>query len=295
MNDLNLIYDIYKPYRITKINNCILMDTMEGKFIIKSNSSLNYRELYKYLYSRNFVYLPKLIESDRGAPIFEYQEDVVLDHNQKAFDMIKTVGLLHSKTCYYKEITSDKYVQIYEDFKNNVTYLEFYYNDLFDKFLIEEDIIPSHYLFLKNYSSFYGCIKCLKDLIEKWYLNVKDLNKMRVCVNHNNLCIDHFIKNESEYLISWEHYIIDTPVFDFYSFYKNEWENIPFEEVYNSYQNVFSLLEHEKMLLCIMLLFTDELDFSHNEYENTRLVRRNIEYLNKTYNMYKLIWPQEFE
>ena len=44
----------------------------------------------------------------------EYVEDVNISLEQKALDLIKVVALLHSKTTYFKEVTKDKYKEIYE-------------------------------------------------------------------------------------------------------------------------------------------------------------------------------------
>lgn len=295
MNDIDSVYNIYKPLKVDKINSCYLLDTIEGKIIVKANSKIDYSSLFKYLNSRSFKSFPKLIDIRDNNTIFEYQEDIVIDDNQKALDLIKTMALLHSKTCYFKDVSSDIFIDIYNSLKNNVFYLEDSFNSYFDSFIIEDAIIPSHNLFLNNFSSFYGAIKCQKDLIEKWYLNVKDLNKMRVCVNHNNLSLDHFIKNESEYLISWDKYVIDTPVLDFVYFYKKEWGSLEFTQLFESYDNIFHLLDNERMLLCILLLDIDNIDFYESEFNNCLKVRKLINYLDKTYELYKLIWPENFE
>lgn len=295
MNDLEDILNIYRPLNINRIKNCILLDTMEGKYVLKTNSKIDYSTLYKYLKSRSFNYFPSLYDIRDNNVIFEYQEDVFFDNNQKALDLVKVVALLHNKTCYFKDVSSDLFLNLYNDLRNNTLFLENEFNNYFDKFIFEENIIPSHTLFLYNYSSFYGAIKCLKDILEKWYLEVKDLSKMRVCVNHNNLCLEHFIKNESEYLISWDNYIIDTPVLDFANFYKTEWERLEFSQLYNAYNEIFHLLDNEKMLLCIIMLDIDSDMFSSDEMDNCVLVRKKIEYLNKTYELFKLIWPEEFK
>ena len=44
----------------------------------------------------------------------------------------------------------------------------------------------------------------------------------RVCVVHNNLKDEHLLKNDKNYLISWDKYLIDTPVLDLYRFFQNE-------------------------------------------------------------------------
>ena len=281
--NLEIFSKIYKPYKIEKKNNVFIFKTMDGNYVIKINPKINYRKLYSYLLSRSFDYVPKLSPDSRDdAVVLEYIEDVSIDKNQKILDLINLVSLLHSKTSYYKEITLDRYKELYEQLKNNVLFIDTYYEEMFMKYLYNEYNGPYEYLLLRNYTLIYNACKYCFDKIEKWYLSISDKNKQRVVLVHNNLKLDHYLKNESEYLISWDKYIIDSPVLDLVNLYKNEWEDITFKEVLDTYNNSFSLLDEEKILFNILISIPYKIDNVLSEYDKCRELRRLINYLNKS-------------
>ena len=281
--NLEIFSKIYKPYKIEKKNNVFIFKTMDGNYVIKINPKLDYRKLYSYLLSRSFDYVPKLSPDSRDdAVVLEYIEDVSIDKNQKILDLINLVSLLHSKTSYYKEITLDRYKELYEQLKNNVLFIDTYYEEMFMKYLYNEYNSPYEYLLLRNYTLIYNACKYCLDKIEKWYLSISDKNKQRVVLVHNNLKLDHYLKNESEYLISWDKYIIDSPVLDLVNLYKNEWEDITFKEVLDTYNNSFSLLDEEKILFNILISIPYKIDNDLSEYDKCRELRRLINYLNKS-------------
>ena len=283
MNNIDVLYRLYKPYRITKKNSCIIMNTMEGDYVIKQNPKIDYKKLYNYLHARSFNYVPKIINDSReDALVLEYVEDISIDDNQKAQDLINTISLLNNKTSYFKEVTNDKYKEIYDNLKNNIIYINNYYSELFDKYIQEEFFPPSHYIFLRNYSLINNACNYCKENLEIWFNKVSDKNKQRVAIVHNNLRLDHYIRNNSDYLISWDNYTIDNPVLDLYKLYQNEWSNISFKELYNTYNSSFELLEEEKILLDILISIPFEVDITNNELTNCRNYRKLINYLNKS-------------
>ena len=281
--NFEVITKLYRPYKITKKNNVFIFNTMEGNYVIKLNPKINYPKLYSYLYSRSFSYLPELsVDSREDLVVLEYIEDIEMDKEQKALYFINLVSLLHSKTAYFKDVTNDKYKEIYECLKNNIMYLDSLYNEYFLKFLEEEYMVPSHYLFLRNYSLIYNAIHYSLDQLDMWYSLIKDKNKQRVVLVHNNLKLEHLIKNRDEYLISWDNYTFDTPVLDLYKLYLNEWENLTLKEIFDTYNGSFELLEEEKKLFDILISIPFKVLFDSNEYENCRNVRKLINYLNSS-------------
>ncbi len=281
--DLEVLTNLYKPYKISKSGKCTILNTMEGDYVVKGNTKIDYKYLYHYLHSRNFSYFPKLVDGSRASTnVFEYQEDLSIDTSQKALDLIHIVALLHSKTCYFKEITNDRYKQIFDDLKNNINYVKNYYNEWYESFIKEIYYTPSQYLFLRNYSLLYNAIAYVEAKTDAWFLRVKDQNKMRVCLIHNNLKLEHFLKNEEAYLISWEEYTFDTPVLDLFHFYQNEWMHIPFLEIFSAYQDDNTLLEEERLLLDILISIPMKIELGSNELENTRKIRELINYLSKS-------------
>lgn len=280
---LEVFNKIYKPYKITKKNNAYILNTMDGDYVAKLNPKIDYNKLYSYLYSRSFNYLPNLSKDSRDdMVVLEYQEDLSINNNQKAVDLISLVSLLHSKTSYFKDVTNDTYKEIYDNIKNNLDYLNNLYDEMFLNYLNEEYIVPSHFLFLRNYSLIYNAIHYSYAKLDDWYDKIKDKNRQRVVLVHNNLELDHLIKNKDDYLISWDSYTFDTPVLDLYRFYQKEWENVSFLEIFATYNEGFKLLDEEKILLDILISIPFLVEIKDNEYLNCREIRKLIDYLSKS-------------
>lgn len=280
---LEVFTKLYKPYKITKINNVYILNTMEGDYVVKLNPKIDYRKLYNYLYSRSFTYVPSLnIDSRDDMVVLSFQEEVEVTDNQKILDMIQIVGLLHSKTSYYKDVTLDRYKEIYQNIKDNLLYIEEYYDSSFNFFLESYYNSPSEYLFLRSYSSIFGAIKYCFDTLDDWYSKVMGKSSERVCLIHNNLKLEHFIKNTDDYLISWDHYTYDTLVLDLFKLYRNEWEKVSFLEVIESYNSINMMLEEEVLLFNILISMPYKVDFDSSEYEKCRELRRLVNYLDKS-------------
>ena len=280
---LEVFNKIYKPYKITKKNNVYILNTMEGDYVVKLSPKIDYKKLYNYLYSRNFNYLPEISKDSRDDMlVLEYQEDISIDDNQKAIDLINLVSLLHSKTSYFKNVPVDKYKEIYDNIKNNLTYVSNKYDEMFMEYLKVEYYTPHEYLFLRNYSLIYNAINYSNTKLDEWYSKIKDKTRERVALVHNNLQLDHIIKNKNDYLISWDSYTFDTPILDLYNLYKQEWNNIEFKEVIKTYNSNFSLLEEEKILLYILISIPYNITIEPNEYNNCRNIRKLIDYLSNS-------------
>jgi len=291
MNSIELLSKIYKPYKVsvkgkTKIFNC-----MCGNYVIKDKCDKDIKELYKYLSSRSFEYYPKLVEDNRSeVNVFEYVEDASIDSEQKLYDMIKLVSLLHNKTSFYKEVTKDKIKNIYESLLGRVVFIEENLNRLIYEAEDELFVSPSMNLLLNNSSKIFEALTFLKNEIEEWYKLSESDSKTRVVLVHNNLDLEHYIKNENDYLISWDNYIIDTPVIDIVKLYKKIYLLMDFTEPLKIYLNEFELLDKEKKLLYIMLVMPDELVLCSDEVKNVYVVRKYLDYIFKTENLIKNIY-----
>lgn len=281
--NLEIFSKIYKPYRIEKKNNVFILKTMDGNFAVKLNPKIDYRKLYRYLESRNFNYIPNMsLDSKDDMAVFDYIEDIEIDSNQKILDLINLVSLLHSKTFYFKDISSDKYKELYLNIKDNILFIDNYYDELFMQYINQEINSPSQYLFLRNYSLIYNACRFCLDRLETWYLEIQDKNKQRVVLVHNNLKLDHLLKNREEYLISWDQYTFDSPVLDLVNLYKNEWENVSFKEVIDTYNSNFELLKEERLLFDILISIPYKVDLNNSEYLRCREFRKLINYLGKS-------------
>ena len=286
MNSIDLLTRIYKPYKVTVKGCTKIFNCTNGDYVVKPKKEKDIQELYKYLSSRSFEYYPKLIEDNRSdVNVYEYIEDNSIDDEQKLYDLINLISLLHNKTSYYKEVTNDKIKSIYEELLGRVLFLEEYFNKII--FEIEDNVFisPSNNLLLNNSSKIFESLTFLKREIEEWYKISIDKNKMRVSLIHNNLELDHYIKNKDDYLISWDNYKIDSPILDIVKLYKKVYLNMDFSEPLKTYMDKFELTEIEKKLLFIMLVMPDEINLSENELRNVSIVRKYLDYIFKTENL----------
>lgn len=282
---IEILKSIYKPYRYTIKGKSTILETTCGDFIIKpKNKDIN--ELYTYLTNRGFMNYPKIIDSSRDeVNVFEYVEDIKLPKEQKCDDLIEIIASLHNKTSYFKEVSEDRFKSIYEDVLSNINYLSNYYNTLYEIGFNEVYASPSNYIFMRNYYKLNSALEYAKSELENWYSLVTSETKIRVCLIHNNLELNHLLNDK---LISWDNYMIDTPVIDIVKLYKKEWKNINFSEILERYMYKFPLLEYEKKLLFILISMPPEIKKSDNEFEKCKVVSEVMDYVFKTEELIRL-------
>ncbi len=282
-NALEVLKREYKPYRLTKKKNVTIIDSTSGTFVVKEKKDDKVALTYQYLLSRNFDYFPKLSLEERSeVNVFEYVEDISMPKEQKAIDMIDLVALLHNKTTYYKEVTADNYKEIYENLKDNIVYTENYYNFLFEKLIEEVYPSPSHYLLLRNIYKVFEALKFCGEKLDDWLDNIKEEEKIRVAFIHNNLEIDHFMKSDKEYLISWDKAKIDSPILDLIKFYQNEYMNINFEPILERYFRRFPLNFYEQHLFFIVISIPPIINLEGREINVVKEIRKKMDYIFKT-------------
>lgn len=296
MSSLDLVKSIYKPYRYTLNKSVTIIESTSGKFIIKKQNKDLY-SLFSYLDSRGFYYHPKLVNNYRNEDnIFEYIEEDKVPPEQKLEDLSMLLASLHNKTVYYKTTTLDDYKEIYDDIDNNIRYLNNYYESLFLNICKEEYLSPSKYLFTRNYYKIREAFNFCQDELDSWYELVKDHQKERVAVVHNNLALDHFIDNhERQALISWDNYKVDTPIMDFVNLYHNSYLDYDFSEFFNKYTNNFTLLDNEQKLLFILISLPLYIVFEDNEFKNTQKVHNFITYTFKTEQLVRPYYAKQKE
>lgn len=285
MNDLRCFLDKNNlaANRITIKNNVKIVDTLDGSFVLKKTKDhLNLLNTYKYLKSRSFDYFPNIILEDNNYLMYEYIEDINEPYEQKITDLINLVAMLHSKTTFYKEVDIDNFKEIYENVNNQIDYLYNYYTDIIN--IIETSVFmsPCEYLIARNINMIYSSLNYAKDYILKWYEIVSDKRKMRVVNVHNNLSLDHYLKNDRPYLISWEKSNKDIPIYDLFSLYKNHYLDFEFSELFYNYEAKYPLLKEERLLLFSLLAIPNKLEFNDNEFNLCKKARGLFDYLYKT-------------
>lgn len=277
----------YKPLKYTLKGKTINVNSMQGNFVIKP-AKKDIISLFSYLNSRSFYNYPKVIAKDDDYITYEYLKELETPKEQRLLDLILVVAKLHNKTVYFKEVTEDKYKEIYDNIKDNVIYLRDYYSGIYDEAFNEIYISPAKYNFLLNYSLLNNDLAFILDELDEWFNLVKESNKQRVCLIHNNLSLEHFIKGMDSYLISWDKYTFDTPVMDIVNLYHNEYLTCDFSGILKEYLKNFKLSVDEEKLLFILLSLPDKVNFDDSEFNNTINVANLVDYIKRTE---KLIRP----
>ena len=277
----------YKPLKYTLKGKTINVNSMQGNFVIKP-AKKDIISLFSYLNSRSFYNYPKVIAKDDDYITYEYLKELETPKEQQLLDLVLVVAKLHNKTVYFKEVTEDKYKEIYDNIKDNVIYLRDYYSGIYDEAFNEIYISPAKYNFLLNYSLLNNDLAFILDELDEWFNLVKESNKQRVCLIHNNLSLEHFIKGMDSYLISWDKYTFDTPVLDIVNLYHNEYLTCDFSGILKEYLKNFKLSVDEEKLLFILLSLPDKVNFDDSEFNNTINVANLVDYIKRTE---KLIRP----
>lgn len=296
---MNDYHDILKKYGIKiqsleKKDNIRIITTKEKKYVLKDRKT-DKRELFSYLNSRSFYFFPKLYNSDESDKyeIFDYIENINMPNQEKGQDIILLMTMLHNKTTFYKKIDIEDYKIIYEKIKERLKALKEYYENLNEKINEEIYMSPSSYLLARNISKIYSSLNYCNYELDNWYNEVKNKDKMRVVTLHNNLSLDHLIKNNEAYLISWDKSILDSPIYDIYNFYKREYNNLEFSELLETYEKRYPLFDEERKLLFIMMSIPEKYEKRENEYFNTKEVNKILNYLYITDNLISPYYSKE--
>lgn len=268
-----------KPTRYQKQGKVYFIEVDGSCYAVKKKEN-NEKNIYEYLSLRNFPYYPPVLASE-DFEITKKIEDMEYPLEQKIMDLVDVVALLHSKTSFYKEVESDYFKKTYEDIIGNIEYLEEYYSDMITMIEKEVYMSPSSYLLARNISLFFDSLYYAKENIKLWYEEVSSKNKVRYVVLHNNLSLDHFLKNESSYLISWDKSKIDIPIFDLYKLYKRHALDFDFEVLLKEYEKRYPLLDEERNLLFILISIPNKLTIS-SENESCTQFTKEIDLLYKT-------------
>lgn len=279
MNNIEKL--IKKNNKLTLLKSVRLIKNNENKYILKRKNN-NIKDIYNYLNSRSFDYYPKLISEDNNYNMFEYIEDYKEPYEQKTLDMMSLLSLLHSKTTFYKEIDYEDYKYIYESTMDLINDNYNYYNIMLENIENQIYMSPSSYLLARNITKIFNSLNYCRSNIDKWYEMVKDKNKVRMVLIHNNLELDHYIKKDKPYFLSWDKSKIDMPIIDLYVFYRKHYLNFDFYELFKYYESRYPLLEEERLLLFIYLSIPDKIELDSNEYNLCKRIRRFLDYLYKT-------------
>ena len=187
----------------------------------------------------------------------------------------------------YKEIDLDNYKYIYEEINKEIEETLNYYNIVMDNIEKEIYMSPSNYLISRNISFIYSAINYSKRSIDYWYKLVENKRKIRVVVNHNNLSLEHYLKEDKPYLISWEKSTIDMPIYDLISLYNNHYLEFDFTDLLKIYLSKYPLNEEEITLFLAIISIPKKIVSNNSEYKNVLNIRRQLDYIYKTSELVK--------
>lgn len=264
--------------KITIKNSARIIDT--SYVIKKKNRPLD--NVYNYLLSRSFDYFPRVINEDDDNFYYQYVEDIKEPKEQKMIDLINLISLLHSKTTFYKEIDLDHYKYIYESISNEIDDTINYYNILMDNIDSEVYMSPSDYLIARNITIIFNALFYAKESINTWYKMVENVRKKRVVTIHNNLSLDHYLKADKPYLISWDKSTQDSPIYDLISLYKNHYLDFEFSDMLKIYLQKYPLTADEMTLFLTKISIPDKIEYKESVYQMVVSIRRMIDYIYKS-------------
>ena len=178
-------------------------------------------------------------------------------------------------------------VVVYEKIGNEIEETFNYYNVVMDNIENEIYMSPTNYLIARNISIIYGAIKYARDNIDRWYQMIQDKRKMRVVMVHNNLKLEHYIKGDRPYLISWEKAVIDSPIFDIITLFKNHYLDFEFVDILKIYLSKYPLSREEMTLFLTIISIPDKITYVNSEYLTVLRVRRIIDYIYKSQELVK--------
>ena len=266
-------------------NAVIYEDDSDKWYVIKDNKK-DIVQLFKYLNSRGFKYIPNIIYADKNIYKYEYINDINTPLPQRISDIIKLDATLHSKTVYYTDVSIDEIKELYERLNGEINDTFRYYDDLITSFEGNIYMSPSQYLLARNCTMVFNSLNICKNELDKWYDSQKGQSKKRVVLLHNNLKSDHLIKGDHNVLISWDKACQGIPIYDFINIYKNNYDSANFKELYISYNKIFPLLDEEVKLLFVFLLIPNKISFISSELEATKDVTNLCNYLSQTIELF---------
>ncbi len=267
---------------ITRVGNAKIISTSNNKYFIKEKSKFLNKSIFDYLDSRNFrSFIPIIGEIDNNN-VYDFKDDKSININDKALDLINTMSMLHNKTTIYQDVVLDDIKKLYEEQLELINYLRMYYEDLQDYIESKIYMAPGEYLLMRHISEIYLALDYSYKMLEDWYLEKNSKKNERVVQLHNNISIEHFICNDNNYLISWDKSSKGNVIYDFISFYKNDYLKLEMHSLYKIYQSKYRFDSCEEKLFFSILSIPWKIEFGKNNLANSIKCLNLVRYVIKT-------------
>lgn len=284
MNNLKNIVSKYNlnPLKYGYKKSARIIETEDGKYVLKKKKEKNKNDIYDYLHARNFTYYLPIEKEDDNYEIYRYVDEKNISKEDKALDLIYALSMLHIKTTTYKEVLLDDVKRIYEEVLEKIKYLNEYYHNMQDYIESKIYFAPEEYLLIRHMTDIYQALNFSHQNIEKWYEVKTQEKKERVVQLHNNISLDHFLEEDNPYFISWDKSKKDIVIYDFLKFYHNEYLNLEMNSLFDVYQSKYKYTEEEKLLFFALISLPEKIELKQNHYINTQIVSKLVKYVIKT-------------
>ena len=84
------------------------------------------------------------------------------------------------------------------------------------------------------------------------------------------------------FLISWDDYTRDIPIYDFLYFYKHDYMDLEMSTLFDVYKSKFYYTKDEKLLFLSLISIPEKITFSNSNYINCLNVHKLVKYIAKT-------------
>lgn len=265
---------------IYKSNTQIILE--ENKQYVKKVKRSNKQELFKYLKSKGFKNYLTTIEETKEYEMYRYISEDNLPIEDKAIEIINNMSLLHILTTTYQENNQSKITELYKQTDTTLLELKNYYLELQDYIETKEFFSPAEHLLMNNISNIYKALNYSKSKLEEWYQIVQNNKSIRYVQLHNNISLEHSLKEDILYFINWDISKKDLAIYDFINFYKNDFQVLDMNSLFQIYQSKFNYTEDEQLLFETIISIPPKINFTKNNYINTLKARYVVNYLEKT-------------
>lgn len=267
--------------KIVYQSNCRIVSKDDQKYLRKIRKS-NKEELFEYLKNKGFQNFLPYIEQKKDYELYRYIEDIKIPKEDKAIELMYVLSLLHTTTTTYQDIDIDKMKELFETTKEKITFLRNYYLDLQDYIETKEFMSPAEQLLMRNISNFYKALNYSEYKLNSWYKVKEKTSKERIVQLHNNLSLEHFLKEDVAYLVNWDKAKKDYVIYDFINFYKHEYLNLEMTSLFELYQSKYQYTEEEQLLFESLISLPPQIIFNKTNYINTINTKNIVTYVIKT-------------
>ena len=279
------IVNILKQYnidieKIEKRNDYYIVYSKNNKYLVLKRVR-DISKIYSYFNSINYSYYLNSINSlEDDYLLFLFKDNITYDVIVRGKNEVISLSKLQKSSVFLEDSDDTLLDNIYNDIKEKINKTRNYYLSLHDKIDEENYLFPAKYLLIRNISSIYNLLNKSEYYLEKWYSN-KD-RKIRYSYLIMNNSLDNFIVSDSCYFISFNNYKNDLIILDFYDFYKKNIHILDMNMMIDIYEENFLFTDNEKDLLYSLICIVDTISFTNNNYNDVLVVRKTIDYCDKT-------------